>query len=223
MATPSAARPDGILIADQFIVETNRKLPPVGGLAAFGVTDRVGGRTDLMAIQLDRNLPARPRALQVLATPIEGLLTPVAYGPAGGACYAICLAPPGPSVQGRGRPWPEAELLACVLRPAARVMEALSTRGVTHRGIRLDNVFQVAPGQPVVLGTAWTAPPAMAQPALFEPPYSAMCLPGGRGEGSIADDVYALGVLLLCLALGHSPLERLDEASIIRRKLELGT
>ncbi|HEX4171864.1 MAG TPA: hypothetical protein VHY82_05230, partial [Acetobacteraceae bacterium] len=223
MATPSAARPDGILIADQFIVETSRKLPPVGGLAAFGVTDRAGGRTDLMAIQLDRNLPARPRALQVLATPIEGLLTPVAYGPAGGACYAICLAPPGPSVQGRGRPWPEAELLACVLRPAARVLEALSTRGVTHRGIRLDNVFQVAPGQPVVLGTAWTAPPGVAQPALFEPPYSAMCLPSGRGEGAIADDVYALGVLLLCLALGHPPLEQLDAASIIRRKLELGT
>jgi eukaryotic-like serine/threonine-protein kinase len=223
MTGPSAARPDSILIADQFVVETNRKLASVHGLAAFGVIDRADGRTDLMAIQLDRNLPARPRELQALASPIDGLLTPVAYGSAGAACYVICPAPPGPSVQARGQPWSEAELLACVLRPAARVLEALAARGLTHRGIRLDNVFQSAPGQSVVLGPAWTAPPAMAQPVLFEPPYSAMCLPGGRGDGSIADDVYALGVLLLCLAMGRSPLEQHDERSIIQRKLELGS
>jgi hypothetical protein len=223
MASPSAARPDGILVADQFIVETGRALGAVGGVPAFAVIDQVGGRTDLLAVQLDPQLPARPRAFHALATPIDGLLTPVAHGAVGGACFAICLAPSGPSVQSRGRPWPEAELLACVLRPAARVLEALMARGMTHRGIRLDNVFQSAPGQPVVLGIAWTTPPAMAQPALFEPPYSAMCLPAGRGEGSIADDVYALGVLLLCLALGRPPLERFDDASIIRRKLEMGT
>ena len=110
-----------------------------------------------------------------------------------------------------------------MLRPAAHVLEHLQARGMTHRGIRLDNVFQSAPGQPVVLGSAWAAPPAMAQPALFEPPYSAMCLPAGRGDGSIADDVYALGVLLLCLALGRAPLAQLDDAAILRRKLELGT
>ena len=51
-----------------------------------------------MAIQLQRQLPPRPRAFQVLATPIEGLLTPLAYGPAGTRCYAICLAPPAPVV-----------------------------------------------------------------------------------------------------------------------------
>ncbi len=216
------ASPARTLISDQYEVETGRKLSPVGGLASFGVTDRLAGRTDLMAIQIDRHLPPRPRAFHVLSAPIEGLLTPVAYGQVREACYAICLAPTGPSVQARRRPWPEAELLGCVLRPAARVLDTLTARGITHRGIRLDNVFQSVPGQPVVMGTAWTGPPAMTQPALFEPPYSAMCLPAGRGEGTIADDVYALGVLLLCLALGHPVLEH-DDTTIIRRKLELGT
>ena len=65
------ASPAGTLIADQYEVETSRKLLPVGGLASFGVTDRLGGRADLMAIQLDRNLPPRPRAFQALAAPIE--------------------------------------------------------------------------------------------------------------------------------------------------------
>ena len=223
MASPDPTRPDGPLIANQYEVNTGRKLSPVGGLAAFGAVDQLSGRADLMAIQLHRQLPARPRAFPALVTPIEGLLTPLAYGSMGDACYAICLAPPGPSVQSRSRPWPEAELLECVLRPAAHVLEHLQGRGMTHRGIRLDNVFQSAPGQPVVLGTSWTAPPAMAQPALFEPPYSAMCLPAGRGDGSIADDVYALGVLLLCLALGRAPLAQIDDAAIIGRKLQLGT
>ncbi len=55
------ASPGGTLIADQYEVETGRRLSSVGGLASFGVTDRRTGRTDLMAIQLDRHLPARPR------------------------------------------------------------------------------------------------------------------------------------------------------------------
>jgi eukaryotic-like serine/threonine-protein kinase len=223
MAAPDPVPPDRQLIADQYLVDAGRSLPPVGGLATFGAIDQLTGRTDLMAVQLHRQIPARAHALQVLLTPIEGLLTPVAHGAAGNAGYAICLAPPGPAVQHRTHPWTEAELLQCVLRPAAHVLEHLQERGVTHRGIRLDNVFQSAPGQPVVLGTAWAAPPALAQPALFEPPYSAMCLPAGRGEGSIADDVYSLGVLLLCLALGRAPLTQLDDAAILRRKLALGS
>jgi hypothetical protein len=223
MASPGPARQNGALIADQYLVDAGRVLPSVGGLRAFGAVDQLSGRTDLMAVRLDRCLPPRPRAFQALVTPIDGLLTPVAYGPAGDTCYAICLAPPGPSVLSRKRPWPEAELLDCVLRPAAHVLEHLHVRGMTHRGIRPDNVFQTAPGQPIVLGSAWTAPPAISQPVLFEPPYSAMCLPSGRGDGSIADDVYALGVLLLCLAIGHPPLAQLDDGAILRRKLELGT
>src|SRR4029077_1269189 len=58
---------------------------------------------------------------------------------------------------------------------------------------------------------------------LSEPQCSAICLPPGGGEGSIADDVYSLGVLLLCLVLGRAPLASLDEGAIIRRKLVMGT
>ena len=50
-----------------------------------------------------------------------------------------------------------------------------------------------------------------------------MCLPCGRGEGSIADDVYALGVALIVLALARNPLAGLDEAAVLQRKLALGS
>jgi eukaryotic-like serine/threonine-protein kinase len=223
MAAPNPTQPSDRLVANQYVVDASRTLTSMGGLATFGVVDQIGGRTDLMAIQLDRRKPPRPRAFQALMAPIENLLTPLAHGPVGDACYAICPTPAAANLLSHARPWPEGELLECVLRPAARMLEQLQARGMTHRGIRPDNVFQGAPGQQVVFGPCWAAPPAMAQPALFEPPYSAMCLPAGRGDGTIADDVYALGVLLLCLALGRAPLAELDDAAILRRKLERGT
>ncbi len=230
MANTSQPRSDLALIAGRYVVEVGRPLPPVGGLPAFAATDQNTGRTDLMAIRVQRHLPPRPRALQALTVPIDGLLTPLVHGiaaaPGGSgeqAYYVICLAPPGPSLMVRTHPWSESELLECVLRPTALVLEQMQARGVTHRGIRLDNVFQQRPGQPVVLGSAWAAPPAVGQPALFEPPYSAVCMAAGRGAGSIADDVYSLGVLLLCLGLGKAPMAQLDEAAIVRRKLEVGT
>jgi hypothetical protein len=61
------------------------------------------------------------------------------------------------------------------------------------------------------------------QPAVVEPPYAAMCAPCGRGDGGIADDVYALGVLLIALALGRLPLSGLDADATIRLKLEVGS
>src|SRR5579863_6028902 len=171
MAIRERRRPAGALVANQYAVDVNRPLSPIGGLAAFGVTDELAGRTDLVAVRIQRQFQPRPRALQSLQASVDGLLTPVAYGavadPGGGeqACYMICVAPPGPALSARGQPWSETELLECVLRPVAHVLEYLQMRSMTHRGIRMDNVFQSRPGQPVVLGTAWTAPPAMAQPA----------------------------------------------------------
>jgi hypothetical protein len=63
----------------------------------------------------------------------------------------------------------------------------------------------------------------MHQPTVFECPYSAMCHPSARGDGTVADDVYALGVLLLTLLAGRVPMANMDDATIIRWKLDLGS
>lgn len=218
----SADSPDA-LIAGLYAVDVARPLPGAGGgLPAFAVT----GHPGLMAVQVQRRWPARLRALQTLTFRADSVLCPIAHG-AGqvgqtSGYFVLCAAPPGPAVAVSLRPWREPELLDLVLRPIAQALETLHGVRVTHRAIRPDNVFQAAPGQPVVLGAAWAAPPAILQPAIFEPPSSALCLAAGRGEGVPADDIYALGVLLLTLALGRLPLAGLDDATILHRKLELG-
>ena len=218
----------GRLIAGQFAVDLNRPMPGWGaGLLCFVATDVKSGRADHMALLVRRDAPLRAQAVNSLvAMPIDGILTPVAHGPGigpGGAAawFVIAPAPPGPSLG--GTTWHEQELLQFVLRPVAHALERLQARHVTHRGIRPENLFCARAGETVTLGCAWAAPAASLQPAIFEPPYAAMCLAGGRGEGSIGDDVYALGVTLLVLATGRVPLAGLDDAAIIRRKLEVGS
>ena len=204
-----------------------------GGPAAYAVRDRHGGRTEMMAVLTRPEAPVRAHVInQLLPAPVEGVMCPVAQGAAtraGGraAWFVIAQAPPGPALWQTPfaaiKPWSEADLLDRLLRPAARALELLAERYVTHRSIRPDNLFRAGARDPVVLGSAWSAPPASLQPAIFEPPYAARCLPAGRGEGSIADDVYALGVTLLALALGRLPLPGLDPGEVVRRKLELGS
>ncbi len=228
MPAPPAAEPK--LIAGRYAVDLKQPLTMAGcGLPCFAATDQTGAQAPLMAVRVQRRLPPRAQALGAFSDPIEGVLSPVARGPAPGpggegAFFIVAEAPPGPSLHaaaiGKTRTWSETELLDHVLRPAARTLERLTRKDLTHRAIRPENVFPASGG--VVLGFAWGAPAALHQPAAFEAPATAMCLPAARGEGSIADDVYSLGVLLLTLATGRVPLAGLDDEEVIRRKLSLG-
>ncbi len=217
------------LIAGFYRIDPTRQAPTLqGGFRAHAVTDRRDPTTPLIAIEAKPDQPARPRiTLARSGLPIPHAVLPVEYGPGTDAAgrpgwFVIGEAPPGTAV-GLNAPWREAELMTCVLAPAAAALAALQQRGLTHRAINPDNLFRAALRDPVTLGPFWAAPPASLQPAIFEPPYMARCLPAGRGEGCIADDIYALGVTLLALHLGRLPLANLDDAAILRRKLELGS
>ncbi len=212
----------------RYVIDVSRRCLHAGAQAAFVAIDRQTGDSDLMALQVARWAPAWAPALQPMPGPIENLLTPLACLRAPvtqneQGFFLVYPGVPGPPVLAQPRAWSEAALIAQVLRPIAQILVALEGRGLTHRAIRPDNVYDAGPNRPVVLGPAWAAPPGLLQPAVFEPPYSAVCHRAGRGRGHIADDVYALGVLLITLALGRIPLGDLTDAQILSRKLALGS
>ena len=216
------------LIGGLYEIDFTQTLPGAADQsAAFAV--RAAGRTSAMAVQVGRGWPMRAREIGALGgSQVANLLTPLAHGtvrmPSGEiGCFVICPAPPGPSLSASLRPWPEAELLEHVLKPASLVLADLQARRLTHRAIRPGNVFQAARGLAVTLGCAWAAPPASQQPSWIEPPCSATCHPSGRGDGSIADDVYALGALLVMLALGRNPMQDVADEAALLRKLEHGS
>jgi len=218
------------VIATHYRIDPAR--PPLtlaGGLRAFPVIDGRDSKQDLMAVLTRPDLPARPRVTVGRAgDAVPYTLLPLDYGTGRdlsgtSGWFIICDGVPGPAISQARAPWREQELVACVLLPVAAALLALQTCGLTHRAINPDNLFRANAQQPVTLGPFWAAPPASLQPAVFEPPYMARCVPTGRGEGTVADDVYALGVTLLTLASGRVPLAGLDEATILRRKIEVGS
>lgn len=223
-------------IAAYYQLDSARPAPMMlGGLRAYAALDRREPSRHLVAVQTRPELPPRARVMTRLgASPVAHAMIPLEQGPgrdpAGQeAWFILCVAPPGPALSAAPpgaaascAPWSEADAMRCLLQPAAAALHALSDRGVTHRAIRPDNLFRAGPGEPVTLGPFWAAPPASLQPASFEAPYSAMCLPAGRGEGTAADDVYALGAVLLWCLLGGPPAWA-DPSGLLRQKLVLGS
>lgn len=224
------------LIGGLYEVDLGQSLPDFGaGQRCFAVVDHRSGRRDLMAVQAERHAPARVLPINALSSlTIENLLLPIASGraPAGQGTQAYFVVMPRPSGPPlwpglapplSGPAWGERDLLEYVLRPLADALAQLHATGMTHRAIHPGNIFRGRDHGATTLGGAWAAPPAMLQPCVFEPPYSAQCHPAGRGDGSIADDVYALGVVLIALAGAARPMAGADDETIIRRKLERGS
>ncbi len=219
----AAAQPPAGLIDGRFAVLLGQPAASLGGVPAFAAEDRRGLIADVIALQVQRGAPCRGRLAHSMTVRHENLLSPIAHGSLGSDTWIITAAAPGGALTSLASPWTGNALLTHVLRPAASALERLHGAGLTHRAIRPDNVFLAPAGRSIVLGPGWASPPAMHQPPVCEAPESQVCAPTARGEGTQADDVYALGVLLLALWRRRMPLDGLSGQDVLRRKLEHGS
>lgn len=116
------------------------------------------------------------------------------------------------------------DILTNVVAPIAEAISAWQKLDLCHGSVRPDNLYYADSTRTrVVLGEALSAPCGRWQPAALETVERAMAIPAGRGEGTPADDVYALGATVAALLKGALPGAEADDEKLTRWKLAEGS
>lgn len=128
------------------------------------------------------------------------------------------------SLGGSFEPLREEAIVGLFVNPVYQILRELCEQDITHRVIRPTNVYSGGSAQgKFTLGECVTAGLAIAQPAIFEPIESCLSMVAGRGPGSIADDLYSIGVTIRTLLMGHIPCQAMTDEEVLDAKLSKGS
>ena len=202
---------------------------------AYEVEDLRDATRKLFALICTPALPPRANAMAILSgSSAEGMLplvewSDVYWPPLKKRCMAVVYERPlggkfAESFTSAGAKMSEEVMSGQVLKPLLNALDRLETRSIAHRAIRPNNLLYMdAEKKNLVLGDCVTTPPGFDQPAVFETIERGMATPGGRGEGGVAEDVYALGVTIAHMLVGHNPIGDLTDDHLIDAKLLHGS
>lgn len=99
--------------------------------------------------------------------------------------------------------------------------DVLKTFGLTHRAIRLDNLFfKDSSHSELILGDCLASFPGFYQTSSSETIENMLCEPQSKGNGIFEHDLYSSGVALLGLALGRNISFDLSSEEQVRQKLK---
>lgn len=221
-----------VALRDRYLIYPERPLPELNApnAQAFLAEDRRDAGKPLFALISRPDLPTRTGLMRTL----KGIQTPglmhldewgvlfwphsgrnlmgVVYDrPAGGRVMA--------SLDAEFKRVDEYEIVRKVAAPLINALKETAQRNIVLRSIRPTNMFWMEQRDRIALGDAVLTPPAYEQPAVFETIEVAMATPGGRGVGTFSEDLYALGVSLVMLMLGHNPVAGIDDYALLQMKV----
>ena len=121
--------------------------------------------------------------------------------------------------------WRQTEINDYIIEPMTRIIKAMKDRNFSHGAIRPKNMFFSGRDKrkPIILGDCLSVFPNSSQSAFFLSVERAAAEPFGRGNGTVADDIYAFGVSLAMILSKHNELEGVTDHEIMRRKVEVGS
>ncbi len=236
-AAPAAGAGDAVVLKDRYEVQPSQPLPDLATptAQAFAARDSRDPTRPLFALVCHTGLPPREHLLeQRRKRSTNTVLQPLHWEPVrwpalGRECMVIILDRPTgkrllESIDIPFKPYTIDRLIREVLRPIVPGLKESDELRVPHRAIRPDNLYLGHSGVgSLVLGECYSTPAGFTQPVLFEPIERACAPPAGRGEGTSADDMYALGVTLVVLVLGGNPMAEKSDDEIIREKISRGS
>jgi hypothetical protein len=235
--TPAPDEAGRAVLNERFEVFSGQRLPQFDppGCGAFRAADLKGRPRALFAVICQPDHPPRTEIFSVLRRfPAVPVLMPVdagfTYWPPAGANRAVLIfeQPAGKrlveaSVE-RFEPWREDHVVETLLRPLLPALRELERFYLPHRAIRPDNIFFSDGAQSaLMLGECVSTQAGYAQPVLYEPVDSALAMPGGRGDRTTSEDLYALGVVVAVLLNGGNPLAELSDEDIVVSKVTHGS
>ena len=232
---------DLVMLRDRFEIKPAARLPQFdqGSAQAFLAEDRSQAGRKLFALICPGtvscrglNLPERKGQIPMLWPDASGVVDwPVAAQggePVWGRRPALVYPQPSGERMAKDdtQPLPrltEQVITRSVIKPAMVMLRELAHVGLAHRAIRPSNIYYAAGSNgEVVFGECFANVPGSDQPVLFETVENGMANRMGRASGSQADDLYALGVLLLLLHTGN-PLHGLADEAIVAAKVNFGS
>lgn len=123
-----------------------------------------------------------------------------------------------------GQPLPETLVISSLLPELVAALQYYQERDVVHRAVRPDNLFFLDSGRrEILLGECITSPPGSDQPAAYETIERALAVPSGRGQGTTANDCFALGVTLVALLTGRDPTAGRTDKELFQQRIEKGS
>ncbi len=204
-------------------------------LPAFDTTGgeafAMDGAPAAYALLHHRRIPLRQAAADAYArlrpTALVKLIEQrVVEQPGGARLLSVLERPSGPCLAdlALGQGLPDRIIRNQLLPAAAGALRALHEAGVAHRGINPKRLFfQDASLDRIRLMECFSAPAGGDQPAVFEPIERMTALATGRGEGSPADDYYALGVTILTLIKGQDLAQGRTPEQLMAAKIAHGS
>ncbi|TAH36557.1 MAG: hypothetical protein EYC62_02630 [Alphaproteobacteria bacterium] len=235
---PAVVRPsnDGVLLKNLFQIIPGARLPMFDTVCAQAFEAiELGSSRRCMAMLCKPGMPVRIRVIkEVVAMGAEGICQILDYGPVDWPAshdkrMAIVIQRPmGDKLLPKdGGPFPkmsEQDIMRLVAQPVITAMRGYASRNVSFRGLRLENLYwEDISKQKIVFGEPYSTPAAFLQPPAYEPLDVAMCDPAARGEGSVMDDIFALGTLMLFLAIGRNPVQSMSLEDLINRRMDEGS
>ncbi len=232
-----AAEDPRILIGGRFRVDPLFRLPDFDspGAEAFAASDESVRSRRLYALVCASQFAPRISLINTLVR-YDGstLIKPIAFDvtfwpPLGRRLPIIVLEQPsGPRVQveldSTFEPVRDEALARVFLLSLLPALKDFEGSVISHRALRADNLYYTdATKTAVLLGECVSSPPALYQPMVYETIESCIAHPLGRGAGSVSEDLYSLGVLMVILASGGNPMAGMSDEEILSRKISEGS